>query len=145
MSDLANALRKRDDWRANPRATPWLGTISQVEKGYGLPADLLGRMAHRESSFRPNATSPAGAVGLMQIIPKHHPKAKPQDPTESMNYAAQYLTELKGRFGDWEKALAAYNYGPRNVRNLEAKYGENWLANAPQETKDYVFQLLGIE
>lgn len=105
---------------------------------YGLPAGLLSRQAQRESGYDPVARSPAGALGIMQIIPKWHPEVGESgalDPTKAIPYAARYLRQLYDRFGSWTLALAAYNAGPGVV----ARYG-----GVPPyaETRAYVAAIL---
>jgi peptidoglycan DL-endopeptidase CwlO len=85
---------------------------------YGLPAGLLLRQAEVESSLDPNARSSAGAIGLMQIIPRWHPalgEAGALDPARAIPYAAQILRAWRDQFGSWTLALAAYNAGPGAV------------------------------
>jgi len=94
----------------------WREAFQAATAQWGLPPGLLEKVAEVESGFDPEAISPAGAVGLMQIIPRFHPDVDPTDPVASINYAGRYLSELKDRFGTWELALAAYNAGPTNVR-----------------------------
>lgn len=88
---------------------------------YGVPALLLKAVAQVESQGNPNASSPAGAIGLMQITPS---TAKglgvdPTDPTQSVDGAAKMLAGLIRKFGTVDLALAAYNAGEGNV----SKYG----------------------
>lgn len=102
---------------------------------YGLPAGLLSRVAARESFYNPDAISSAGAIGLMQIVPRFHPGVNPRDPIASIDYAAKFLKQLFGQFGSWTLAVAAYNAGAGNVR----KYG-----GVPPfaETRAYVAAIL---
>ena len=103
-----------------------------ASRRYNIPAGLLSRVALQESNYNPFAESSAGALGLMQIIPKWHPNIRnPFDAKEAIYYAAGYLYELKNRFGSWKLALAAYNWGPTNL----SKKGIN---RAPTETINYV-------
>lgn len=86
---------------------------------WGLPPGMTSRVAWQESRYDPGAVSPAGAVGLMGIVPKWHPTVDAWDPWASINYGAGYLRQNFDRFGTWRLALAAYNAGPGNVE----KYG----------------------
>ena len=123
-------------WSPPPAAAPYLPQLYAAESANRLPRGMLVRVAYQESRFRPDIIdgriiSSAGAVGIMQIVPWWHPEVDPRDPDASIAYAGEYLRQLFNRFGSWEKALAAYNWGPGNV----AKYGRDaW----PQETRDYV-------
>ncbi len=123
--------------------TPHNGRIYDVyfrdaEREYNLPIGLLSRVAYQESRYKADAQSPAGAIGLMQIVPRWHPDVDPTDPVASIYYGAKYLKENYGRFHSWDRALAAYNWGPGNVRTALAEFGNDWLLSAPTETKNYV-------
>ena len=137
------------DWKR--RGEKYLPLLNAAERRYGIPRDLLARQAYQESRFREdiiNGTtrSPAGAVGIMQIIPKWHPSLDPGDaaaderaaldPARAIDYAARYLASLQRQFGSWSLALAAYNAGPGNV----SKY--NGIPPFA-ETRNYVAQILG--
>lgn len=106
---------------------------------YGIPDGLLMRQGEAESALQPDARSPAGAVGIMQIIPRWHPEVGESgalDPARAIPYAAKILRGWFDRFGSWELALAAYNAGPGNVE----KY-----AGVPPfaETRSYIAKILG--
>ena len=60
------------------------------------------------------------------------------DTADQINEAAEFLASLYSRFGKWSEALAAYNFGPGN----EEKYLEHRIAGLPQETVNYVAQIL---
>lgn len=97
---------------------------------YGLPAGLLLRVGEVESSLNPLARSSAGAVGIMQIVPRWHPslgQAGALDPEKAIWYAAKILRAWRDEFGTWSLALAAYNAGPGAVRqygNTVPPFGE---------------------
>lgn len=112
-----------------------------AEDKYGLPRGLVARVAYQESHCREDVISgqvksAAGAVGIMQLVPRWHPEVNPLDAYASIDYGARYIKSLYQRFGTWDKALAAYNWGPANV----ARNGwDNW----PSETRNYVNDILG--
>ena len=103
-----------------------------------------------ESSFDPKALSPAGAAGLFQLMPLTACglglSAAPQDerfqPEKSARVAARHLRHLRGHFGDWRLALAAYNAGETRVDNLlkrnAARTYEAIAPRLPAETQLYV-------
>ena len=89
---------------------------------YGLPRQLVRSVMAAESGFAPNAVSPKGAVGLMQLMPATAQilGADPRDPAQNVDAGARYLRDLLVKYngGLWH-ALAAYNAGPGAVD----KYG----------------------
>ncbi|MFC5381507.1 transglycosylase SLT domain-containing protein [Aquipuribacter nitratireducens] len=88
---------------------------------YDLPTGLLEAVARRESGMRSDAVSPAGAIGLMQLMPgtARELGVDPRDPVASIDGAARYLRQQLNAFGTLELALAAYNAGPGNVRRYD--------------------------
>jgi soluble lytic murein transglycosylase-like protein len=128
------------DWKL--RGEKYLPLLNAAEARHGIPRDLLVRLAYQESRFRDDiitgkTVSPAGALGIMQIVPKWHPNALPLNVPAAIDYAGRYLRQLYNRFGTWELALAAYNAGQGNV----AKAGNK--VPPFKETRDYVAQILG--
>jgi membrane-bound lytic murein transglycosylase D len=115
----------------------------------GVPASLVW-VAEVESSFSVTAQSPAGAVGLYQLMPqtaqglglKLSPRDERLDPDKNATAAARYLRALYPRFKDWRLTLAAYNWGQGNVRRLlEKRRATTYDAIAvhlPAETQMYV-------
>lgn len=89
-----------------------------------LAWDLVLAVIHTESGFYNFANSSAGALGLMQIMPKTgealareagvewHGAETLFEPLVNVKLGTRYLAMLHGRFGGWEQALAAYNWGP---------------------------------
>lgn len=123
-------------WKGARNAGKYLPALHAAEDRYGVPRDLLARIAYQESRWRDDIVSgrfvsPAGALGLMQIVPRFHPTVDPLNVNAAIDYAARFLVQLKGRFGTWPLAVAAYNAGPGNV----TKYG-----GIPpfRETQEYV-------
>lgn len=111
-----------------PRAQAFLPKIQPIFAAEKVPAPLVW-LAEVESSFDPDAKSPAGAAGLFQLM---KPTAKslglstwlPDErlhPEKSARAAARYLRHLHARFGDWRLALAAYNVGENRVAGLLKK------------------------
>ena len=84
-----------------------------------LDPRLVEAVVRVESNFKPWATSPKGAMGLMQVMPSTADRcgiANPYHPLDNLMGACDCLRELINRYrGNLELALAAYNAGPRNV------------------------------
>jgi len=110
-----------------PRAYEWL--VVPAAKRYGLDPNLLLAVMRVESAYQKHIVSYAGAVGLMQIMPRtgrliahtlgrdDFSPADLLDPNLNLEFAAWYLTSLIERFdGHLPLAIAAYNGGPHNVR-----------------------------
>jgi hypothetical protein len=97
--------------------TPYASLFSGAAQKYGVPASLLAAVAHQESGFNPKAVSPAGAKGLMQLMPATAKGlgVNPLDPAQAVDGAARMLRGLISEFGSVDKALAAYNAGPGAV------------------------------
>ncbi len=92
--------------------------IVAAAERYQLSPDLLDAVARTESRYDPDAVSPAGAVGIMQLMPATARAlgVDPYDPAQNILGGAAYLRAQLDRFdGDLIKALAAYNAGPGRV------------------------------
>ncbi|MBP2279254.1 soluble lytic murein transglycosylase-like protein [Psychrobacter sp. PL15] len=86
---------------------------------HGVDPGLMKAMMHTESSFNPNARSPVGAQGLMQLMPATARRFKVSNawnPAENIEGSAKYIAWLMRRFNNnVEFAIAGYNAGEGNV------------------------------
>ncbi len=92
--------------------------FAAAARRYGLSEALLWALAASESGFDARAVSPAGAIGVMQLMPATARElgVDPRDPVQNISGGAAYLRQQLDRFdGDLERALAAYNAGPAQV------------------------------
>jgi Transglycosylase SLT domain/SPOR domain len=129
----------------SPATTPSNGTASVARicdvlaaaaTENDLPVDFFARLIWQESRFDPTAVSRAGAQGVAQFMPataSARGLADPFDPIQAIAHSAKLLRDLRREFGNLGLAAAAYNAGPRRVRD--------WLAGRrglPRETDAYV-------
>lgn len=140
---------------------PYRDHVRKTEGERSLPFGLVHAVMRQESAFDPVIASPAGAVGLLQIIPptakaiarEIEPEAAEpgelSNPEVSVRYGGYYLAKLLGMFeGSVPLAAAAYNAGPKIVSHwlaigadLEA---DVWIARIPyEETRNYVARVTG--
>lgn len=120
--------------------------ISDAALQNNVDPSLAIEVALTESNLNPNAVSPRGAIGIMQLMPGTAAQygADPTNPLENIDAGTAYLGDLLNQFGGNKvAALAAYNWGPGNVQRAMAQYGPNWLSHAPAETQNYVAKILG--
>lgn len=122
------------------RDLPYGSALAEAAGRHGVDALLLAAVVDVESGFSPNAVSPRGALGLMQILPAtgraQGAEGDLLDPFVNVDAGSHYLRGLLELYdGDLELALAAYNAGPTAVSRH---------AGVPpfRETRDYVRKVL---
>ncbi len=128
-------LEKR---RSAPSVKSYDLMIVEAADQHGVPPALVKAVVATESSFNPKAVSAKGAQGLMQLMPTTARSLGVEEPLrveQNLDGGVRYLRSLIDRYGDWSRALAAYNAGPRAVD----RYG-----GIPpyQETRQYVDRVL---
>jgi len=123
--------------------------IKPIFAAENVPPQLVW-LAEVESGFDSRACSPAGAVGMFQLMPATAkqfglslwPRDQRRQPEMAARTAAKQLRDLYRQFGDWRLAVAAYNCGPGTVQKTlvrhHAKSFEAIATHLPAETQMYV-------
>lgn len=124
------------------RAALYQDMINAAARRTELEPALLHAVITAESAYNPDATSPKGAAGLMQLMPataKNYGVSDRYDPEENILGGSSYLKDLMGRFNNnLELVLAAYNAG----ENAVIRYGNQ--IPPYRETKYYVKKVLAL-
>jgi D-alanyl-D-alanine carboxypeptidase len=137
-----------DGWRRpthyypppGPQEDPWGPYIREAAARYRVPERWVRAVMQQESGGEQQATSPVGAMGLMQVMPatyeelrvRHQLGDDPYDPHNSILAGTAYIREMYDRFGA-PGFLAAYNAGPDRVDSYLAGQG-----SLPDETVNYL-------
>ena len=120
--------------------------LESAARAHDLPLEFFARLIWRESRFRsevvgPRTRSGKRAQGIAQFMPATAAERgllDPFDPVQALPKSAEFLQQLRIRFGNLGLAAAAYNAGPRRL--------QDWLngtGGMPLETRDYVFAITG--
>ena len=145
--------------RMMSRSSRYLFYIVEEVERRNMPMELA-LLPFIESAFNPEAFSRAKASGMWQFMPgtgkdfkltQNIFRDERRDVIQSTDAALDYLQRLYKMFGDWELALAAYNWGEGNVskaikRNQAKKLPTDYASlKMPDETRNYVPKLLAIK
>lgn len=132
---IAQVIVTIDQFAALPAYLAYEDIIDEAALEHEVNPDLIHAVIETESNFNPMAKSPAGAQGLMQLMPVVQEEMgveDPYDPSENIMAGTRYLKRMLNRHDNRvDLALASYNAGPGNV----AKY-----RGIPpfRETRNYV-------
>jgi len=154
-------LTARPDYldRSMARSSRYLFYIVEEVNRRNMPSELA-LLPFVESAFNPEAKSTAKAMGIWQFMPRTGKDFKltqnvfrdeRRDVLQSTNAALDYLQRLYNQFGDWQLALAAYNWGEGNVakaikRNQAQRKPTDYLSlTMPRETREYVPKLMAYK
>ncbi len=135
---LPDAKSGRAPANQAPRRWDYDGLIGLTAREHEVEPALVKAVIAAESNFDPEAVSRKGAQGLMQLMPVTASVLGVEDPlqpTENVRGGTRYLRLMLDRYGDLERAVAAYNAGPAAVD----RYGG--IPPYP-ETRDYVRRVL---
>src|SRR5450755_2925865 len=145
-ANVSTAQTENDDAKILPSvsiapANTSCDTLNSAAATHGLPLEFFARLIRQESNFDPKAVSRAGARGIAQFMPgtaRWRGLSDPFEPTEALYESARWLSELRNQFGNLGLAAAAYNAGPRRIRDWIAGRGQ-----LPRETRAYVRIITG--
>jgi len=142
------------------RSRRYLYHIVTAVQSRGMPLDLA-LLPMVESAFNPNALSTSRASGIWQFVPSTGKTYGLQqnfwfdsrrDIVAATDSALDYLDSLYTRFGDWQLALAAYNWGEGNVQRAVDRNRQKGLpvdfaslTNVPAETRNYLPKLQAVK
>jgi hypothetical protein len=121
--------------------------VEAAAKANDLPLEFFARVIWQESRFNADAIGPRTrsgdkAQGIAQFMPRTAAERgllDPFDPVQALPKSAEFLRELRDKFGNLGLAAAAYNAGPQRVRD--------WMAGGrplPGQTRNYVWAITGI-
>lgn len=124
------------------KEVPFGSIIYREAKKNNIRPELVAAVVQAESRFKPTARSGAGAIGLMQLVPKTGRWMGARDltnPTQNISAGAKYLKYLHERFdGNETQVIAAYNAGEGNVKRFRG-------VPPFKETRQYVTKVRGYE
>jgi membrane-bound lytic murein transglycosylase D len=163
VANHVNWYSSRPDYiqRTTQRASRYLFHVVQELERRGMPMELA-LLPFIESAFNPQAYSSAKAAGMWQFIPstgrdynlkQNIFRDERRDVLASTDAALNYLQKLYGMFGDWQLALAAYNWGEGSVSRAIAKAQaagrdtdyNSLSAYMPAETRNYYPKLQAVK
>jgi soluble lytic murein transglycosylase len=162
LGDVGTAVEFGGAQYSESNPQPYASEVARVARKYNLDPDLLFAVMRVESVYQRRIISHAGAIGLMQIMPRTGRLIADKlgmretcasdllDPRYNLELSGWYFSSLLERMdGQLPLAIASYNGGPHNVRRWIHEFGDHipldaFLERIPfRETKRYVRRVLG--
>jgi len=146
LAMLNGGMQKADDAADGGTREAICLMIESAARANDLPLEFFARVIWQESRFQSDAVGPMTrrgdrAQGIAQFMPgtaSERGLLDPFNPVQALPKSAEFLAELRAQFGNLGLAAAAYNAGPRRVKE--------WLAGTgsmPAETRNYVSAITG--
>ncbi|WP_249148011.1 lytic transglycosylase domain-containing protein [Bradyrhizobium jicamae] len=146
VEELAMPPQTPPDARESDTREAMCLMIESAARANDLPLEFFARVIWQESRFQADAVGPVTrngqqAQGIAQFMPgtaSERGLLDPFNPVQALPKSAEFLSELRGQFGNLGLAAAAYNAGPRRI--------QEWLAGSgymPQQTRAYVYAITG--
>lgn len=139
----AQTVRKETARVERPAAARDLERLALAEgEKYKLSPALIKHVMFKEtggSKDRANAVSPAGAMGVMQLMPgtaRDLGVKDPYDPVQNIEGGVKYLAQMQRKYDDPKLAAIAYNWGPGRTDRWLAQGGD--FSKLPKETQSYI-------
>lgn len=133
IKDISSSM-KSDDARIEE-------AVEKASKKYGIDKELINIIIYHESRFKPDVTSSAGAMGLMQLMPgtaKAMGVENPYDIEDNVMGGTKLLKNLLDTYGNSkELALAGYSAGTGTVEKLGVKSKED-IHKLPYESREFI-------
>lgn len=162
-AELETAVGSMTEISPTPEPTPKPESVKVGKQNISIPTgdeyappSLVKAVMRVESSGNQKAVSPKGATGLMQLMPgtARQLGVNPKDSQQNVEGGSRYLQQQLERFGSRELALAAYNWGPKNIQLAIDKIKADgkkptWelvkqYVKVPMETRNYVDKVLSF-
>jgi hypothetical protein len=138
------------DYNSSEKVMRWGKDIQAASSKYDVDPALIAAVIEQESGGNPDVSSPAGAIGLMQLMPGTAKElgVNPYDPVQNIDGGTKYLAAQLHRFGSIQMALAAYNAGPENVFNFRFMYiaeTQNYIRSVPALMNKYQLKFAEVK
>jgi hypothetical protein len=140
-SESQPAITMEESPRPQLSTEEFCSALTAAAQASNIPVAFFARLIWQESRFKLDETSPAGAQGVAQFMPRTATEIgldNPFDPLKALPASARFLHRLREQFGNLGLAAAAYNAGSGRILN--------WLARRealPAETRTYVRKITG--
>lgn len=129
--------------------------ITTAAAQHGVDANFIAAQIQQESGGNPKAVNNADvavtgspSLGIAQFQPAtaaQYGVTDPTDPKQAIPGMAAYMSDLLKQYGgDYKKAAAAYNWGPGNLTQAIATYGDKWQDHIPNSTQNYINAIFSV-